>query len=94
MVFQVFVRAVAEDGVVEANPVDQGQRAEAGEAADVGRALAIGGLLHHHARQFGQGLRQGAHQLFFQVLLVQHFDLQRHGMGIKACARGCDDDLR
>ena len=67
---------------------------KAGEASDVGRALAVGGLLHHHAGQFRQGLGQRAHQLFFQILLTQHLDLQRHGVGIEARAGGGDDDFR
>ena len=53
----VLVRTRPEHRVVEPNPVDQEQVAEAGEPADVGRAVPVRGLLHHDTGHVAQDLR-------------------------------------
>jgi len=74
----VLVRAVAEGGIIVADAVDEGEVAEAGEAADERGSLAIGGFLDTDAGQFAEGFREGSDETFLELLGRQFAD---HGRG-------------
>ena len=64
---EVLVGALAEGAVVEADAVEHHDRLLAGEAADVGGALAVGGLLHVHAGLEAEGVGGRARQALLEV---------------------------
>jgi hypothetical protein len=69
---EVLVGTLAEGAVVEADAVEHQDRLLAGEAADVGRALAVRGLLHVHAGLEAQRVGGRAGQPLLEVAAGHH----------------------
>ena len=88
------VGALAEDGVVEADAVDEKERAEAGEPADVGGALGGTGLLDHQAREFFEGDGERAGLAGGECVGGEDRRSERHVERRRAVAGGGDNDGR
>ncbi len=92
---EVLVRSRAEGGVIETDAVDEVEHLIPGEAAEKGRNLGGGGLLHQHARFAFERVADGEQRTGAEaVFLPDQGEGGGFGGGFLAAERGGDGDGR